>query len=114
MKLELKHVAPYLPYKLNYLVWNGKAKPYIQEMKEMRTYTPHVFANIESKPILRPLLDLQNEEFKNRILNREYIIENGADANLSYYEWSYLFEEHFDIFGLIKKNIAIDINTLKK
>ena len=28
-------------------------------------------------------------------------------------ELNYLFENHFDVYGLIEKGLAIDINTLK-
>lgn len=140
MKLELKHLAPYLPYKL-------KAVDYFDGMKLEREIVPsNIMAFVEddtrAKPILRPLSDL-NKEIGCVIQNdpsilRNYLIEiDGMSGNLKYIGkhnqadcFKYfnqcvgvlalpfhiiekLTEYHFDIFGLIENGLAIDINTLK-
>ncbi len=107
MKLELKHLVSYLPYGL--MIENSIGR--VVKLSVM-DFSYHV--NKGFKPILRPLSDLELDEFKNKIFNREYIVCEGCDADLGYYEWCYLFERHFDVFGLIEKGLAIDKNTLEK
>jgi hypothetical protein len=85
------------------------------------------------KPILRPLSDLQKlivEEFEkydglrygkpnHKIINL-FCEENGyygdvvnIDLTRLPYECAiYIFENHYDFFGLIDKGLAIDINSL--
>ena len=128
MKLELKHLAPYLPYGLNWFCLDEDSRE-IEHLPTVKIYdlekqTIEIGGmdidlsdlpypdGLTIKPILRPLSDLQNKEHENRKVDREYIIEADADADLSYYEWCYLLENHFDVFGLIKKGLAIDINTI--
>ena len=142
-KLELKHLAPYLPYGLKFRQRVRKATLPPTFYYKSRLMTPK---NIEwltqseiQKPILRPLRDL-SKEIKisesdgsfiplNRLLwlsnfnidvmeqseKDEYFevlteIETGA----SYMDIEKLIEWHFDVFGLIEKGLAIDINTLNK
>jgi len=85
------------------------------------------------KPILRPLSDLtkeinvNNEDFvpyehstfvEAMLANEylEYLCEAKADLSedrlLPYSIVQLLFEWHFDVFGLIEKGIAIDINDV--
>ena len=85
------------------------------------------------KPILRPLIDLTKEiqiaEFYSsflthirRITGFEVDIDLDIDSgflNSSYIEFKdynlmleFLYSYHFDVFGLIPKGQAIDINTL--
>lgn len=86
------------------------------------------------KPILRPLSDLtkeieQLEEFCPYTEDERYnsegedgfeiILENFASMNtrlqtnwFSYEFYEKLFKIHFDVFGLIEKGLAIDVNTL--
>ena len=35
-------------------------------------------------------------------------------SNISHFLFEYLLKNHFDVFGLIEKGLAIDINTLEK
>ena len=127
MKLELKHLAPYLPYDLMCEVKDqGKTK----HAKLSGAYIDNSYAffdTVESehgydsiKPILRPLSDLQ----KLITINDEIFIplnwifgEDWSDAHSNPLFWQYgntkkLFEWHFDVFGLIPEGLAIDINTL--
>jgi hypothetical protein len=170
MELELKHLAPYLPYGLKCQyegIINGKeiAKhkkefekentPFtnweyyepilevkglkIAPLKTIRTYKKYWVATcgiynngqknfyngLGIKPILRPLSDL------NKIIeiNGEVFVPTSkmtldADLDLDAYERSYvnldefldnyflLLSWHFDIFGLLEQDLAVDINTL--
>ena len=144
-KLELKHLAPYLPYSLKcQLVDQGETVI----AKLCGAYTDNSYAffdTVESehgfdsiKPILRPLSDLieeinhngdifypcdkvsddiahlylgtseipSNEEVVSNVISEHHVIE------LQYLFVGKLFEWHFDVFGLIEKGLAIDINTL--
>jgi hypothetical protein len=105
MKLELKHLAPYLPYGLSILDGWG----------DVRTLDYSYLNNIHCKPILRPLSDLMSGEFMDNIISQKERIEIKKLNTchwLSYNSFQYLLKHHFDVFGLIEKGIAIDINTL--
>lgn len=125
MKLELKHLAPYLPYGLK--SWSGEKEILITGSTLYRMET------IVIKPILRPLSDLTEKECK-KLLNNDhifnfwygkdkdgdYIYKEGYTSSIyrSYKGMPYsmvqhLFQWHFDVFGLIDEGLAIDINTLK-
>ena len=136
MKLELKHIAPYLPYGLkclndnlpdtnitideligisNHIVWSG-----IFSKKHGSTHVP--ICGI--KPILRPLSDLTKEIEENgekfvpqkklSHLDLEWLIKSdNLIMKTNYEDVLLLLEWHFDIYNLIPNNLAIDINTLK-
>ena len=131
MKLELRHLAPYLPYGLKYFIdfedgdtaWWTVEGLTIQEI-----FIDGYDCNYESKnckPILRPLSDLTKEIDKDEDvtfldwIESEYeidvlaFIDSYSIEKLPYEVMEYLFEWHFDIFNLIENNLAIDINTLK-
>lgn len=157
VKLELKHLAPYLPYRLKAEMLDYKSdyvgKQYdeivgVHQWDKNCLYWSALTVggskpNIERiKPILRPLSDL-NKEIEH---NGEKFVpidwfEIGDDWNesidygagnvkliglledmskhnfidlpyMSYGVTQKLFEWHFDVFGLINKGLAVDINTL--
>lgn len=134
-KLELKHIAPYFPYKLKC--------QYTDTFREVRIGTLNLIHNdrfgVDScfdenlKPILHPLSDLTKEieinsklivpiEELNNEIGCEYskyydILWINDDSCIGFREhyipfYEKLFEWHFDVFGLIEKGLAIDINTL--
>jgi hypothetical protein len=137
MKLELKHLAPYLPYTLK--VWDS----YSDEPKELYglcndgadevavqtkpSYPVSGRQIFEIKPILRPLSDLVKEcelEY-NPEENGTSWVEQLLGKNLryfnyltykpmfnNYWEFERLVKNHFDVFGLIEKGLAININTI--
>ena len=136
--LELKHLAPYLPYGLNVMIWNGDAKPYIREMTELKTYTRYVFASVNSKPLLKPLSDLmEDEETISTIINESWIageyriiisevrisIEDEDNDVLSIWlqkphcnmEWvnDILYANHYDLKFLIEQGLALDLKTIE-
>ena len=123
MKLELKHLAPYPPTLK--LIWQD-----VQCSFEGVDYTSgkvileRVDVSLKNvKPILRPLSDLKKEINMHGDMVSAYEIlptrekEDYKNPIIGYWSWNamqILFEWHFDVFGLIEKGLAIDINTLKK
>lgn len=139
-KLTLEHLAPYLPYGLKVLdKQDVDTREYnIEYVKDENTYTLSIgtLNGTLSKPfrypILRPMSDVKSQ-----------IIHNGETVNLFYklglttrdglicddyyaeygespkcyipvdkFNW-WLFEYHFDVFGLIEKGLAISIHDVK-
>ena len=127
-----KHGVQYRYDKLNSLVinFNGACVNLINSIRDI-------------KPILRPLSDLTKEiEHNGEKINVQYLIDairlgvqpyqyidSAYDIELNIETEDYsqnidlfdgykivqiLLKYHFDIFGLIKQNLAIDINTLEK
>lgn len=138
MELELKHLAPYLPYELivedlqfDFRVKLMGIKKPNEDMRFHKLMELSSFKKIDImyKPILRPLSDLTKEIEHNgkkfipmngffreasEILKKELEITRGKimPEFLSYQIVSKLFEWHFDVFGLIDEGLAIDINIL--
>lgn len=137
-KLTIKHLAPYLPYELKLKEgelssisnrWNT-LKYVDSEMDDYNTSFDMV------TPILRPLSDLtkeitvNGETFIVTTKIRELFDKKDADkfiADFYFYNnigrikviqtapyniVQKLLSWHFDCFGLLEKNLAIDINTL--
>lgn len=136
-KLELKHLAGYLPYglKIYYELVNDR-----NQLDWGLTLCKVQFClDNQNKPILRPLSDLTKEI---QVNGKKFIpmdvlcsIEVSEEEAFKLYGkipevWKYLsetktrywdfwqvekmYEWHFDIHGLIEKGLAIDINTLTK
>ena len=123
MKLELKHLVGYLPYRL-------KIKTTSTNYKE--TYTlisldvfgfgfkeGELFLR-RCKPILRPLSDLTRKELEDAGFSDhiDYLTyENkGVEWTLKapYTHIKYLLSKHYDVYGLIPAGLAININTLQE
>lgn len=136
MKLELKHLAPYLPYgtliKCDHNDSYGMAvtkNEYLSALNINRI----VFRG-NDKLILRPLSDLTKEiehdgekfvPFKRLHMNTYDIDEDGFSiykVNGDYEEldmtdlqgYLKLFEWHFDVFNLIESGLALDMNKIKE
>lgn len=125
-KLESKHLVPYLPYNLKCEVLNiGKEKE-IGEMIAVYNDGSACFGNIvESekgfeyiKPILFPITELGL--FSNGLKHLGYrtgkdavsdIISDIENGVAEFKVMEMCFQEHIDVFGLIKQGLAIDINT---
>lgn len=125
-KLTLEHLAPYFPYKLNLLYSDGSIRELL--FLDVTGIIP-VF-----KPILRHLSDLPIEINVNgerfvpkHVLIDKYDLKFDEDDYffLDYYSigetdspWTgyaiiqQLIQWHFDVFGLIEKDIAVDINQI--
>lgn len=146
-KLELKHIAPYLPFGVRVQLAEDKGteyddKEYILTELNIDTHLCKIKSNgyvfTESiysiKPLLHPLSDLYKEidgeipadilfpkEYYSMIdfyeeYNRENQIQSFIKDGLNWCEpysfWEYLFSKHFDVFGLIDKGFAIDLNSI--
>lgn len=138
-KLELKHLAPYLPYELKCHLQgeNMQDCPVLFEIQSLNihgadchevngVYILETFFE-DIFPILRPLSDLTKEiEYKGEsFCSIDYISTTKADSQriirrvvnqqnldcLEYWQFERLLSLHFDVFGLIEKGLAIDINT---
>jgi len=136
MKLELKHIAPYLPYRLNIITGIVRVNLTAVALDSTHVFTTTSLGSRERqmkqineiKPILRPLSDLTKEiehnglKFVPSIILKEcygHSVQIAESKYLitpiqleSYTLVSQLFEWHFDIFGLIEKGLAIDFNTI--
>jgi hypothetical protein len=121
-KLELKHLAPYLPYDVEVELKNEIV--HNQIILDVDSLRRNGLSYI--KPILRPLSDLTKEiDWRNdgkKILfeklffrenslklNKELRITNGKPISefLTYGIVEKMLEHHFDVFGLIEKGLAI-------
>jgi hypothetical protein len=134
MKLELKHLAPYLPYGLKVLA--NQRQRTLHGISQDVAYLyynglkPYFFK--EFKPILRPLSEFTYDDI---MQIREHLgIGQWCDYYDTYFDaWfddacsihkfvlqcpydimQFFLECKFDVFNLIPQGLAIDINTLNK
>ena len=132
MELELKHLAPYLPYGLKVAI--NVFKEDYENYEEMKLTSDYNSCNSVNdvisgvtlhgcliKPILRPLSDLGKEIEFNGITDKIPLLDKsvnlakqGLSELLPYNVFQTLLKFHFDVFGLIEKGLAIDINTLNQ
>lgn len=126
-KLELKHLAPYLPYGLKITVYGDFEMKLVHDSKPEDLHTISIKGVLEDyhcKTILRPLSELNTDEiFSDSAFCSEIIIQDLESIWMSYDSpcmadfvsgYHQLLENNFDVFGLIEKGLAIDINTLSK
>jgi hypothetical protein len=138
MKLELKHIAPYLPYGLKICWENIESNIVIvtMDLTGEKTNTINLLdvIELEYKPILRPLSHLTKEIEDTEECLLDYIVEKLGSHCVNYDDWvssaiedgielrivqapyeviEYCFENHYDVFQLIPRGLAIDINTIK-
>ena len=136
MKLELKHLAPYLPYGLKAMdLDNGSVRTVtlLHFTYDMETvgHNHLIYEGLllkKHQPILKPLSDLDSGNVEG-LFYSEWLIEKyhtiGIENQINRIEddirWinycdyiliQHLLEWHFDVFGLIEKGLAIDINTI--
>jgi len=120
MKLELKHLAGYLPYGLKiYACYNE----YILELEEdCNSEGISVRETIENyhKPILRPLSELIiHSDFIDKYhysfdKKEGFMVKRRNETYTRIDELEYLYSKHFDIHNLIENGLAIDINTINQ
>lgn len=134
-KLELKHLAEYLPYGLEVIDEEINEKFYVAGFNiPNNEFLIHdnIDGSIEEysvnflKLILRPLSDITNEDtiaihglstVELELIDidewtNELIQEITTNQKFKLSQFEYLYSKHFDIHGGIGK-WAIDINTLK-
>ena len=127
MKLELKHLAPYLPYELKgFCTDDLQGIEIMNGLKKISDNCIEVITDKEPmdliffKPILFPLSSLTKEDVKNF-----YQFNNDDFKSIDLKEWAedlmfsiktkepfqlsqfeYLFSKKFDVFGLIELGLA--------
>lgn len=137
-KLELKYLAPYLPYKLQGISVedNQGIETLLSLSKDEITTDIDAIVYSAWKPILRPLSDLTKEIEVNgeKFVPEEKLEEVDGEYSIYYDDGDIIFNDkcvlnlyevtrcnrlilklcewHFDVFGLIGDGLAIDINTL--
>ena len=98
MNLELKHLAPYLPYNVNFCesdeIEHTVKKLTLKKAKEI-IKNPLVTTVL----ILRPL---------------PLIVDPENIDDLPYKQVQTFLNLHYDVFGLIEKGLAINIHTLNQ
>lgn len=138
MKIEIKHIAPYLPYGVRIRRMSDHGYPIrdftLQGLSTNGCYGEEGIVPVEfkkCKPILRSLSDLTKEIEHNgerfvpgdKLINLRFKktpVEHWGDVchdgsvGLEDMEFimSRLYEWHFDIEGLIDQGLAIDKNTI--
>lgn len=125
-KLELKHLAPYLPYGLKIFdVYDNNIKilytASLSVTKSVQLYKTHIEVLHsrmleEIKPILHPISEKFVDSITEGFEDYEEILEAVKEGTLAYIRYNLfmnIVENHGDVFGLIDKGLAIDINTIK-
>lgn len=131
-KLELKHIVGYLPYNVVVFVNDCKNKKtkaiHRLHVNQGIGNINHVLTSERYKICLRPLSDLTKEIEVNgeKFVPIDYNAFKHSKSDIIEFQNKFihykgmkfgiierLLEWHFDIYGLIEKGLAIDINTLK-
>ena len=128
--LTIEHLAPYLPYNisLQFIIREDVVRTGVMTRLLNYSHETHpervAIDNYDSehiwmfKPILKPMYDLIGEIGLPSAIE-DYLRGKGVKriVDLPYWAITYLLGENqsghnFDVFGLIEKGLAIDINTL--
>ena len=148
MKLESKHLAPYLIYKIKLryidcitnrnrtafltgITTEGIETTYSRKIKgcsgDFICFTGNNnISLLKLKPILRPLSDLKTIEKEIKLVDSYWYVDDYLTEKctvdkiyplhviefIPYAIMQVLLKYHFDVFGLIEKGLAIDINTI--
>ena len=133
-KLELNHLAAYLPHRLDCAIIDGSVDD-CDNVEMLGINIDYVTLDASNKfdynfneiaPILHPLSDLTKEieiggegfipivelGFENKKDIANSLIFTIKNLHVPYCEMQKLLEWHFDIFDLIDSDLAIDINKL--
>lgn len=141
MKLKLEHLAPYLPYGLRAKLGDKTADMHVtfemicgSDIENVPCFRKHSRDKYPIKPILHPLFDLTKEitvdgekfkpfdslyklsdytEYLNSLEEQDNKYDLYTPSRWPYELFEKLLEWRFDVFGLIKSGLAIDVNTLK-
>ena len=119
-KLELKHLAPYLPYNLGikFKLDDLEKIDVMAQLNEFNVLAGNSLDCIqidEFKPILRPFDEFRDiKEITDEMTDWEIEIAGCEDCilgHINYKAVNLMFKHHIDVFGLIGEG-AIDKNTL--
>lgn len=129
MKQNIKHISPYVAFSLNTIYKLSDVISLREGVKDETRSKELTQANLDfvcqfCMPILRRCEDLLLPKWKDLdvLSSTENQTELYNIANTSDREWvlsytsygfvQFLLENHFDVFDLIPKGLAVDINTL--
>lgn len=132
MKQNIEHISPYVPFGLNTLYNLSDVISLRDGVKDEVRNKELTQANLDfvcqfCKPILRPLTKIRShfepifdtDKEVNEFLSYETLtpfsiedLENFLPEYIPYGSFKVLIKHHFDVFGLIEKGLAVDINTL--
>jgi hypothetical protein len=105
---KIRYISSYLSCDVDFYL-AGNIRPF--EKLEVHNLS-QVLRN-EYPLVLRPISDLSDEYVSQYLLD---CLKNSSSKDikeaLSYNSATYLLELHFDIYGLIENDLAIDINRL--
>ena len=115
MKLELKHLAPYLLYGLNFYVEHKNGSRLDNWIMNVDTNLRQIIV-FQNKPILKPLSEL--EDYFQEV-NKPYNypdfghMERSILSGHASFEFvNELIQDHYDVFGLIEKGLAVNENLI--
>jgi len=142
-ELDLKHLAPYLPYKLRLMHGGINGENKVMNTGQGSSCNWVGISSVikwqkrdklKALPILKPLSDLKKpiDIFVSNVTYEQHLRLRrdketclwGASVttqpllfnypDIDYKTMNTMFSWHFDVFGLIPKGLAIDINTLEE
>lgn len=127
--LEIKHLAAYLPYKIKIRVFRENESLFIEDVEITGEVIDYIFETKEYskykyKPILRPLSDINTEFCKKHNISfthrfwsdlkfNEGSEKEGCSDYFTFKDCQVLAKHHFDLFNLIDKGLAVNINELE-
>lgn len=114
MTLELKHLAPYLPYNLNGIATDGSNYELIGLNSECGVFKNNKYSKVEGQlKDFKPLLLLLSEFGDTRFIGTTDMLINAVKfKELPYKYYEMLFANHYDVFGLIDAGLALNKNEI--
>ncbi len=122
MKLESKHLYPYGPYDLTVMVPDEDGPCVVEAINKQCIFIDSGcdYTYDQIKLVLHPLSDLTNHAAKvwgyagAKHDPIHYLLKDINNRYVEVHIWQELLEGHYDVFGLIEKGLAIDINKIKQ
>lgn len=127
-KIKLSEICGYLPYGLSINNKNEELRAIVNPDGVETLFRGHLinyYELEEIKPILSPLKDIYTHKYKPKYAKGMHVISEiipmyylemikiGQVKEIPYDWFELLLKEHFDVYGLINRGLAIDINSLK-
>lgn len=119
--IEAKHLTPYLPYSLKVVMEGKKTNVAWMSTKNIAVIRPDgigeykrikwEYAHLNVKPILKPMSYLK--EYSPAIYEYGWLPHKNV-FGMQHLEALVLFENHFDVFGLIDKGLAVSEKIKEK
>ena len=118
MKLELKHLTPYLPYKLN-VKWGAHTfevlgASFLNRLSVKVKWYNQTANYADVKPILNLPEDYLTNEIAHDLewVSLDDLLRGIEMGHFNYKDYIFFCENHINFNGLIEKGLAIDKNTL--